>query len=110
MRQWRFTAKEELDEKLILAYIREAAQNEDAGKVWKAQKSAYLCFPEFLSSALEENEKLKAAFEKLTPYKQKEYMEHIETAKREETKKTRLEKMKSLIMQGVGLNDQYKNC
>ena len=51
---------------------------------------------------------MKAVFEKLTPGKQKEYIEYINSAKKEETKKDRLEKITPLILEGKGLNDKYK--
>ena len=50
------------------------------------------------------------SFNNLTRYKQRKYCEHIVTAKREATKTSRLEKIKPMILQGVGLHDKYKNC
>ena len=41
---------------------------------------------------------------------QREYADYIESAKREATKITRLEKIIPLIEKGIGLNDKYKNC
>lgn len=38
LRQWRFTSKGEINEKLILAYIAEAIENEKQGKISKPQK------------------------------------------------------------------------
>ena len=38
LRQWRFTSMAEINEKMILEYIREAIRNEDAGRVWKPQQ------------------------------------------------------------------------
>ena len=46
----------------------------------------------------------------LTPGKQREYAEYIQTAKQDATKQTRLEKITPMILKGVGLNDKYKNC
>jgi uncharacterized protein YdeI (YjbR/CyaY-like superfamily) len=54
------------------------------------------------------NLELKKGFEKLTPGKKREYLEYIDTAKREETKISRFEKIKPMILLGMGLNDQYK--
>jgi uncharacterized protein YdeI (YjbR/CyaY-like superfamily) len=51
---------------------------------------------------------LKVAFEKLTPGKQKEYAEHIGSAKKEKTQVERLEKIKPMVLEGKGLNDKYK--
>jgi uncharacterized protein YdeI (YjbR/CyaY-like superfamily) len=109
LRQWRFTSQDGIDESLILEYIQEAIQNEEEGRVWKPKKSKQIEVPDLIFNTLTDNKELKKAFEKLPPYKQKEYIEHIDSAKRETTKAARLEKIKPLIMAGVGLNDKYKN-
>lgn len=108
LRQWRFTSMDEINEKQILEYIREAIRNEDAGRVWKPQKSKPASVPDILQNAIDKNQKLKTAFSKLSSYKQKEYIEHIDSAKREDTKQSRLEKIKPMILQGIGLHDKYK--
>ena len=108
LRKWHFTSKEEINENLILEYVREAIQNEEQGRVWKPQKAAPLEIPALLAAALAADPALEHAFAQLTPSKQKEYIEHLDAAKREETKKTRLENMRSLILQGAGLHDKYK--
>jgi uncharacterized protein YdeI (YjbR/CyaY-like superfamily) len=46
----------------------------------------------------------------MTPGKQREYCEYISEAKRDATKLKRLEKIIPMIIEGVGLNDKYKNC
>jgi uncharacterized protein YdeI (YjbR/CyaY-like superfamily) len=51
---------------------------------------------------------LETAFLKFSPYKQKEFLEYIETAKREETKLSRIEKIKPMILDNIGLNDKYR--
>lgn len=110
LRQWRFGSKAEIDEKLILEYIHEAIKNEDEGKVWKPEKTNELIVPETLKQALISDNEIEKAFNKLTPYKQKEYVEYIESAKREETKLARVDKIIPMILQGIGLNDKYKKC
>jgi uncharacterized protein YdeI (YjbR/CyaY-like superfamily) len=64
--------------------------------------------PGILQKALDADIKFKAAFEKLTPGRQKEYNLYIGEARQEKTKSTRLEKIKPMILNGVGLNDKYK--
>ena len=108
LRQWRFSSKAEINEKLILEYIKEAIQNEEEGKVWKPQKVEAPPIPDLIAATLNKDKNLKSAFEKLTPYKQKEYIEHIDSAKREATRISRLEKSIPLILKGVGLHDQYR--
>jgi uncharacterized protein YdeI (YjbR/CyaY-like superfamily) len=110
LRQWRFAAKEDIDEKLILEYISEAIQNEEEGKVWKPEKSNELIIPDPLKEAFKSDKAIEQAFSKLPFYKQKEFIEHIDSAKREETKLTRVDKIIPMIIQGIGLNDKYKKC
>ncbi|NHB68636.1 YdeI/OmpD-associated family protein [Perlabentimonas gracilis] len=110
LRQWRFTSKEEIDENLILEYIRKAIKNEDDGKVWKPLKSNELSIPEALIEAFKSDREIENAFKKLPFYKQKEFVEYIDSAKREETKLARIDKIIPMILQGTGLNDKYKKC
>lgn len=107
LRQWRFTSADEINEKLILHYINEAIVNEKAGLSIKPEKKeAMKC--DFFEGELKKDKTLKTAFEKFTPGKQKEFWEYMATAKQEKTKVTRLEKIRPMIMDGVGLNDKYR--
>jgi uncharacterized protein YdeI (YjbR/CyaY-like superfamily) len=110
LRQWRFRSIQDIDEKLILQYVLEATENAEKGLVWKREKSALPEVPEPLAHSIKENSALKLAFEKLTHYKQKEYIEHLDSAKRAETKQARLNKIIPMILTGAGLHDKYKNC
>ncbi len=47
---------------------------------------------------------------RLTPAKQREYTEYIESAKRDSVKKSRIEKIIPLVLEKKGLYDIYKNC
>ena len=92
LRQWRFTSKSEIIEDEILAYIREAIENEEQGKIIKpVKRKEAIVIPELLQKELDSSVSLKNAFQKFSPYKQKEFIEHIETAKRDETKLARIE-------------------
>jgi len=105
-RQWRFNSLEEIDEKKVLTYLLEAIEIEKEGKVHKPEKAPLIMsefFQNFLSS-----EKLTNAFEKFNLTKKKEFVEYIDTAKQEKTKLTRLEKIKPMITEGIGLNDKYR--
>ena len=107
LRQWRFTSKEEINEKLILQYINEAIANEKAGLSIKPEKKETLKCPYF-EKKLNEDNSLKTAFENFSPYKQKEFWEYMATAKQEKTKETRFEKIKPMILENIGLNDKYR--
>ncbi len=107
LRQWRFTSKEEINEKLILQYIQEAIQIEKEGRTHKPEKKEHIV-SDFFQAFLNENDDVAKAFEKLPPFKQREFIEYIDDAKQEKTKISRLEKIKPLIFDGIGLNDKYR--
>ncbi len=110
LRQWRIEKDEAIEEDIILQYAQEAIENSLAGKEIKPERKKGVSIPPELEAAFSKNASLKAAFEKLTPGKQREYAEHIAEAKREATKLSRLEKITPMVLDGVGLNDKYKNC
>lgn len=108
MRQWRFTSIEQMDEIIILEYIKEAIQNSVNGIELKPEKFSPVPVPLLLDARLKSDKALQLAFNKLTPGKQKEYCLYIDEAKQEGTKLKRIEKIVPMILQGVGLNDKYK--
>lgn len=109
LRQWRFESKEAIlkNEKAILQYMNEAIANEKAGITLKPEKKEEIV-SDLLQAEFKADAKLKAAFENFTPYKQREFLEYVESAKQEKTKLTRIEKIKRIILSGIGLNDKYR--
>lgn len=108
MRHWKFHSLNEVDEKTVLAYMVEALENQKKGLEVKAERTLKVVIPELLQSELTKDATLKDAFEKFTPYKQKEFCEYIAEAKQEKTKLRRLAKILPMISKGVGLNDAYR--
>lgn len=108
LRQWRFTDAVQMDEKKITAYVAEALQVAKDGKEIKPEKSVPLKPEGLLSEHLQADPTFLQAFERLTPGKQKEYIEYINEAKQEKTRLTRLEKIKPMVSEGKGLHDKYK--
>ena len=109
LRQMRFTSIAEIDQKLVKNYVLEAIENCKAGKEIKPTKNTKpVVLPSELKLILNSNKALKVAFYKLTLSKQREYAEYISTAKRENTKNIRIEKIIPLIKGGKALNDKYK--
>ena len=108
LRQWRFTSIDEIDENKITEYINEAIEIEKKGLKISPDKFVAIPISEILEKEFKNDKTLKSAFEKLTPGKQKEYIVYINEAKQEATKLKRLEKIKPMILQGIGLNDKYK--
>lgn len=107
MRQWRFTSKEEVNEKEVLEYILEAIENEKQGKIIKPSKKEAIV-SELFQKELDQNSALAEAFLKFSPYKQYEFLEYIESAKQEKTKLSRIEKVIPMILDNIGLNDKYR--
>jgi uncharacterized protein YdeI (YjbR/CyaY-like superfamily) len=108
LRQWRFTSMEEIDEKKILSYVKEAIEVEKKGLKMAPQKTTAPQLPETLAKALAADKKLKSAFDTLSPSCRKEYILYIAEAKQEATRERRVAKIKEMILEGKGLNDRYK--
>ena len=108
LRQWRFNSIDEMDDELILSYIEEAIKNEKAGKSIKPNTKKPLIIPDELTSAFKDDPGLGAMFESLNLTKKREFAEYISSAKREETKLSRLDKIIPMIRDGIGLNDKYR--
>ena len=104
----KFTSVREVVEmKTILkAYIREAIEVERSGLKLKLRKTSDLKFPDELQTMLDEFPDFKAAFETLTPGRQRAYIYHISGAKQSKTRETRVLNCMPQIMKGKGLLDQ----
>ena len=61
-----------------------------------------------IKKALTKNAKARKGFEQLRLGLQREYTDHIASAKRDETKQKRLEKILPMIAAGKGLHDKYR--
>ena len=107
LRQMRFNSGNEIDEKLILAYIKEAIEIEGKGLAIPKEKKETI-IPELLQKELDRNLELSSKFNSFSPYKQREFIEYITSAKQEKTQMTRLEKVITMILEGRGLNDKYR--
>ena len=92
----------------IKAYIFEAVELEKAGLEVVFNKNPEP-IPLELESKFEENPVLKAAFEALTPGRQRGYIIHFSQPKQEKTRVSRIEKCTPMILSGIGLNDKYKS-
>jgi uncharacterized protein YdeI (YjbR/CyaY-like superfamily) len=106
-RQLRFTnAKDILKaKKSILAYIFESIELEKSGAEVKAKKTSDYDMPEELKTKFKELPELKAAFENLTPGRQRGYLLHFSQAKQSATRSSRIEKCMEAIFNGKGMNE-----
>lgn len=109
MRQWRMNHMQDIDVHTLKAYLEETIRNETEGNRILANKPIRKApkVPAELEAALKSSARLKNAFSKLTPGKQKMYAEYISSAKRAATKSSRIQKIKPMILAGAGLNDKY---
>ncbi len=107
-RQWRFQMDDKLDRALIKLYVVEAIDLVERGRAVAPERNKALALPTELTQALARDKVAKEAFKALSPGKQREYAEHIGSAKQEGTRLRRLEKALPMILAGVGLNDKYR--
>lgn len=107
-RQIRFKDKKEISEleTVLRAYINEAIEVEKAGLKVEFQKSAELQLPEELHIKLGGDPAFQAAFEALTPGRQRAYAIHFSAPKQSKTRESRIEKCRQQILEGKGLNDR----
>ena len=110
LRQWRMTSKKDIKATIIKQYVREAITLTDAGVEIRAERNKEVDIPDELQKAMRRFKGATAAFRKLTPGKQREYADHIASAKRDDTKQKRIAKILPMIVAGVGLHDKYRNC
>src|ERR1700730_18811774 len=88
----------------LKAYIREAIEAEKAGLKVTLKKNPEP-IPEELQNKLDEIPALKAAFDALTPGRQRGYILYFSGAKQSTTRESRVEKCMPQILNGKGLND-----
>ncbi len=110
LRQWRFSSDREIKATKVKAYLLEAIENQRHGKAIKPDRNKPVIVPRELKAALAKKTKAKKAFAALTPGRQREYADHIASAKRDETKTSRLAKILPMIAAGGGLHDKYRDC
>ena len=107
-RQIRFTNVREIVtlEPILKAYINEAIEVEKAGLKVDFKKTAEYRIPEEFQKKLDEIPALKAAFDALTPGRQRAYILYFSAPKQSKTRESRVEKYIQHILNGKGLNDQ----
>lgn len=110
LRQWRMMSSADIEAALIRRYVTEAIGLVDAGKEIKADRSKPVNVPDELQKAMRRHKGATAAFRALSTGKQREFADHIASAKRDDTKQKRIEKILPMITAGVGLHDKYRNC
>jgi len=106
-RQIRFTSVREItdQESLLKAYISEAIDVEKSGLKVEFKKSAEFTIADEFKLRLDELPKLTAAFNALTPGRQRAYLLYFSAPKQSKTRISRVEKYLQKILDGKGLDD-----
>jgi uncharacterized protein YdeI (YjbR/CyaY-like superfamily) len=113
----RLTSLQDLPpDKILLGYIRRAAKLNEAGIKAPSRNRARpgekreLVVPDFFIVALKKNKKAQENFAKFSYSHKKEYVEWLTDAKREATRRKRLEMCLAWIADGKPQNWKYKGC
>lgn len=103
----RFVAGDEVEPlgDIMKDYIFEAIEVEKAGLKPQLKKIDEYEIPEELQRKMDENPAFKAAFQALTPGRQRGYLLHFSAPKQAKTREARIEKCMPAIFQGKGMND-----
>ncbi len=106
-RQIRFTNVREITrlKPILKSHIYEAIEVEKAGLKVDFKEKTNLVFPEEFQKKLNRNPSLKAAFNALTPGRQRAYNLYFSAPKQSKTRESRIEKSIPQILKGKGLND-----
>ena len=105
--QIRFTNAQEITvmEPILKEYIKESIEVEKSGLEVTFKKNAQYTIPEELQTKFDEIPAFKAAFEALTPGRQRAYFLYFSAPKQSKTRESRVEKSMPQILDGKGLND-----
>ena len=106
-RQVRFTNVREIkkSESVLKTYILEAIEVEKSGLKVDIKKTSDYAIPEEFGIKLDKMPALKAAFNALTPGRQRAYLFHFSQPKQSKTRESRVEKYIPQILKGKGLDD-----
>lgn len=106
-RQIRFKGITDILEKkqILKAYIFEAIEVERAGLKVEMKTTKEYLVPEEFQNVLDSAPEVKAAFENLTPGRQRGYLLYFSSAKQPKTRQARVEKYLAKILEGKGVDD-----
>lgn len=108
LRQWRMTSMRDIRPTLIRRYVAAAVRVVDEGREIKPARGAPVSIPVELEAALAGNDTAAKRFSALRTGQRREYAEYIATAKRQDTKTRRIDRILPMIIAGAGLNDRYR--
>ena len=107
-RWMKFSSVREIVEKesVLREYVFEAIEVERSGLVIAYKKTSDYQVPAELQNKLDQAPALRAAFEALTPGRQRGYLLHFAAPKQSKTRAARVEKWTPQILSGKGMHDR----
>lgn len=101
-----FTSTADVDRlaDVVVDYVARAVESERAGL--EVPDAGELTLVDELRDRLDRDPELRAAFEALTPGRRREYHLHVASAKRSDTRRSRVERCVPGILAGKGLRDR----
>jgi hypothetical protein len=106
-RTLKFRSVADLDEKTLIAYVKEAAKLNEQGVKGKVRRAG-ISVPADLKAAVAKDAKAKKYFDGLTPGYRREYLEWIVEARRPETRAARIDTAVKQCREGKTLHYKYK--
>lgn len=106
-RSIKFTDVGEINDKYIAEYIKESAAINKAG-FKRIKKEKEIVCPDDLYNALKKKPVARKFFDGLAPGYKNEFVELVESAKRQETREERIKKVVAMCGEGTKLHDKYK--
>lgn len=92
--------------KTLKAYLLEAVELEKSGAKIELKKIDDYPLPAELQTAFDNDTEFETAFRSLTPGRQRGYLIHFGSAKQEKTRVARIDKHRTRIMDGKGIDDE----
>ena len=97
----------DISESIIREYILEAIENQEVGKEIKIERNKEIIIPNYFVDFLKKNN-IEQSFDSMSLSCRREYVEYIDSAKKEETRQRRMIKSLEMIKESIGLNDKYR--
>lgn len=106
-RSIKFTDVKEINDKYIAEYVKESVAINKAGYK-RTKQTKEVTVPDDLYKALRKKPAAVKFFDSLANGYKNEFIELVESAKKQETRDQRIQKVVALCADGVKLNDKYK--
>jgi hypothetical protein len=110
VRKYKVSEGEAINEKAFSDLVREAVKLNEAGLKSVEPKSAKkdVSLPAEMESCLRRDEEAWEHWERFSPAHKKEYVEWVNDAKQDETRKRRIAQALEMIREGVGKEDKHR--